>query len=181
MIDSQKELLFQYRDSPRLRKIYDGLFTIFEKASPRDLMNILDLDKAEGEWLNLIGDIFNVPRWYANFNDAFTLDVDYIDEPSVVLDGLAGSISDVKYRALIKLSIYRRNKPFSIPNIYEVIHEAFKPLSIDIIEGDGEMTIDLVFKDISDLRVFNALYNIDNNLLGIPTGGKVTINRSVAE
>lgn len=179
MINSQNELLYQYADSPKMVALYQGLYDLFAMASPRDLMRIYDIDNATGKWLDFIGDICNVPRWYANFNDAFTLDIDYLDDPTVVLDGLAGSINDAKYRALIKLSIYRRNKPFSIPNIYEVLNEAFHPYSIDIIEGDGTMTIDLVFDTARDLRVFNALYNIDNNLLGIPTGGTVTINRSV--
>lgn len=179
MQDRRESLLFQYKTSPKIVSLYDGFYKLAVAASPDDLKNIYNLDKAEGKWLDLIGGIVNVPRWYANFNDAFTLDIDYLDDPTIVLDGAAGSINDAKYRALIKLSIYRRRKAFSIPNIYEVLNRAFKPHSIDIVEGDGEMTINLVFANQEDLRVFNALYNIDANLLGRPTGGIVTINRSV--
>lgn len=179
MENRQESLLFQYKNSPKIKGLYEGLFTLFTLASPYDLRNVYDLDKASGKWLDLIGANCNVPRWYAALNDAFTLDVDYLDDPTVVLDGKEGSINDAKYCALIKLSLFRRRKAFSIPNIYEVLMEAFHPYSIDIIEGDATMTIDLVFSNIGDLRVFNALYNIDNNLLGRPTGATVTINRSV--
>lgn len=179
MENRQNSLLFQYKNSPKIKTLYEGLFTLAVIASPYDLRNVYDLDNATGKWLDLIGDNCNVPRWYAALNDAFTLDVDYLDDPTIVLDGLEGSINDFKYRALIKLSLFRRRKAFSIPNIYEVLDEAFNPYSIDIVEGDGSMTINLVFSNIADLRVFNALYDIDNNLLGRPTGGTVTINRSV--
>ena len=179
MENRQESLLFQYKNSPKIKTIYEGLYALAVQASPDDLKNIYDLDNARGKWLDLIGTNCNVPRWYAALNDAFTLDVDYLDDPTIVLDGKEGSINDVKYRALIKLSLYRRRKAFSIPNIYEVLMEAFNPYSIDIIEGDATMTIDLVFSNIGDLRIFNALYNIDNNLLGRPTGATVTINRSV--
>lgn len=181
MENRQTSLLFQYKNSPRIKTLYEGLYTLAEQASPYDLRNIYNLGEATGKWLNLIGDNCNVPRWYAALNDAFTLDVDFLDDFSVVLDGLEGTINDYKYQALIKLSLYRRRKAFSIPNIYEVLMEAFNPYSIDIIEGDGTMTIDLVFRTIGDLRVFNALYDIDNNLLGRPTGGTITINRSLLE
>lgn len=179
MQNRQESLLFQYKNSPKIKTIYDGFYDLAVQSSPYDLRNLYDIDKATGKWLDLIGANCNVPRWYAALNDAFTLDVDYLDDPTVVLDGKEGSINDAKYRALIKLSLFRRRKAFSIPNIYEVLMEAFNPYSIDIIEGDATMTIDLVFADIGDLRVFNALYDIDNNLLGRPTGATVTINRSV--
>lgn len=179
MENRQNSLLFQYKNSPKIKTIYEGLYNLAVQASPDDLKNVYNLDNATGNWLNLIGDNCNVPRWYAALNDAFTLDVDYLDDPTIILDGNEGSINDAKYRALIKLSLFRRRKAFSIPNIYEVLKEAFNPYSIDIIEGDATMTIDLVFANIADLRVFNALYEIDNNLLGRPTGGTITINRSV--
>ncbi|MEE1282184.1 MAG: hypothetical protein UHK60_08065 [Acutalibacteraceae bacterium] len=179
MENRQNSLLFQYKNSPKIKTIYEGLYNLAVQASPDDLKNVYDLDNAAGEWLNLIGSNCNVPRWYAALNDAFTLDIDYLDDPTIVLDGQEGSINDFKYRALIKLSLFRRRKAFSIPNIYAVLKEAFNPYSIDIIEGNATMTINLVFANIADLRVFNALYGIDNNLLGRPTGATVTINRSV--
>lgn len=179
MQDRREYLLFQYKNSPSLSTIYDGLFPIFRQASPRDLMNFFDIDRASDKWLDAIGEIFGITRYYSTISNLFILDIDKLDDSSIRLDGEPSSINDEEYRSLIKVFLFRKGKHFTIENIYEVIQNAFNPYSIDIIDGNGEVTINLVFSDLNALRKFNSLYNINNNLLGVPTGGKVIINRSV--
>lgn len=49
MENRQNSLLFQYKNSPKIKTIYEGLYNLAVQASPDDLKNLYDLDNAAGE------------------------------------------------------------------------------------------------------------------------------------
>ena len=110
-------------------------------------------------------------------NDAFTLDIHALDNQTYVLDGGPGTINDAKYRALIKVSLLRQNKTFTVENVSNILKSSFDIVSITYEEGYMQATINIVFATVEELLRFNAIMDINDGFIGKPNGINLVINR----
>jgi hypothetical protein len=176
-IDSQ---YYQYKNATKFNTLLDGLYSLVGYASPQALIDFLDIDKAEGEWLTQLADLFNVPRYYTTVGSAFILDYSLLDGTDQ-LDGLSSSIDDVTLRALIKVRILRNTTVVkSIDNIIAVFKRVIPYCDVRIVEGVKSLTINLTFSVNSpSYWLYIALTSLDNKWFGCPSGVSVTYNVNV--
>lgn len=174
-MEKRDRLLYQYKNSTNFKNFLDNLFIIVESTSPINLINYLDIDSAEGDWLTQLANMFNVGRVYSSVGVAFLLDYSLLDDDDL-LDGGGSPIGDISLRALLKARILRNTAEVkSIDYIYLVFNTAINPTDIEIIEGIKELTIKITMVGDSEAhRVFLGVTSVDDKWFGCPTATGIT-------
>lgn len=125
-------IFWQYQNSPRLAKLLEGFYTLFNESYPRMIWEELDLDKATGYALDLIGQRIGLPRMQepsetVGIYDASDYEAAYYDSGD-----LAGYIKDDVYRLMLKVKAYQRYRNTTIPLLYQLLEDLFPGLNFEI-------------------------------------------------
>lgn len=176
-IQNRNRQLFQYKNATRLNAFLDGIYTLVKNYAPDNLENFFDLDAAEGDWLTQLANLFNVPRSYGYYTDAFILDYSELDGPDL-LNGTASPITDDILKALFRARIKTNAGTIkSIPYITEVFQTIFTPDYLDVQEGTKSITINIDFGgSVTKLRLLAALNAYSFKWFGCPTATKLIYN-----
>ena len=90
---------------------------LLQDVQIKNLDEYWNINAASGEWLKQIGAAFHVDKPQVLSGNAFILDIDMMDDPSVFLDGTNEDIADDIFRKIIILRSISTMKLFSIKNI----------------------------------------------------------------
>ena len=165
-------ILYQYKDTAKLKKLLDNLRQFFINNSKESLCNFLDIDNASGLWLDQIGAYLNIPRIFISGQNTFIMDQSLMDDPSFLLDGQGFAPDDV-YKAYIKAQILRRNVRFTIDDIISIIRIAIQPTTILVSEFVKEVSIFVGTDDEDQQRIIGLLSFLDEKWFGLPSGGQI--------
>ena len=157
-----------------------GLWELVQDVALRNLDEFYNVDAAEGRWLDMIGNIFNLRRPFGISGNQFVLDIDRLDDPDVVLDGLAESVQDNLYRTLIKLRGASKNKLFTMQNIADMLKDILgrDQVIVEFRENTDQngnyvpryFRLLLTFKDSTVAKIFIGLVDLNPDILGKPMG-----------
>lgn len=162
-------LALKYNQSPNIRQIYDGLGAIFDNHSLWDFYKFFDTDQAFGVWLDKLGALYNIARPIALTGEVFVLDVDGLDNPSVLLDGLTAAISDKMFRRLIQIKMASNLEMPSVDSISDLFERVFGGPDLcrcEIEEEYMSFVVNLYFADPLDIKVMYTVLDINPNVIG---------------
>lgn len=184
MIEDQTNLIdpwrlaLRYNQSPQIRQIYNGLGAIVANSSLWDFYKFFDLNQATGTWLNKIGALYNINRPIGLNGSQFVLDVDALDDPEAILDGLTAALLDDFYRALIQMRLQTFLDFASVDSISDLFERMFggqdKCLCV-VNEGYMSFTVDLYFADPRDIKILNTVLDLNPNIIGDFPGVSYTV------
>lgn len=154
---------------------------LLQDVQLKNLDEYWNINVATGDWLQQLGNIFNVGNKQVLSEDAFMLDVDRLDDPDRCLDGHVVAMADALYRKIILLQVASTMKMFSIPNIVNNIYNAIgtDQVKVEIIENiDGQgnhkdmfFQLVLTFKSLDYVKLFHGFNLIlPHGLIGKPMG-----------
>lgn len=154
---------------------------LLQDVQLKNLDEYWNINAASGEWLKQIGADFHIQKPKILSGNAFILDIDMLDDPSVFLDGTSEDIADEFFRKLIILRSISTMKLFSIKNIAENLYEAFgrDQIKVEIFENtdinnnpkDRYFRLHLTFKDTEIIKIFVGLQEtFPLILIGKPMG-----------
>ena len=178
-MEKRSRLLYQYKNAANFKAFLDSLYTIVGYQSPANLINYLDIDSAEGEWLTQLALMFNVPRYYTAVGSSFILDISQLDDEN--LDGGGSPLGDIALRAMLKAQVISNTAPVkSIDYIYNVFELAINPTAIKIDEGTKSLTINITLvQDSEPYRIYLGVTSVDNKWFGCPASTSVTYNETI--
>jgi hypothetical protein len=173
-IQNRDRLLFQYKNGVRFQTLMDGLFDFFKGNSKSSLYDIFDVDLAEGEWLDLIGNLIDVYRPFVLTGNAFTLDDTLTDDDDYQMDGDGVPAPDDLYRLLINNKIKINNSRQTTDEIQQRISDV---VGIDrlVWEENVKDITNLIYLT-GDTRKKELLYSLnafDRKWFGLPAGVKL--------
>lgn len=153
---------------------------LIQDVALRNLDEFYNLNAASGAWLDMIGNIFNLRRPYGINGNQFVLNLDRLNDPSVVLNGYPESVSDQIYRILIQMRAASKNKLFTMKNIAEMITTVLgaDQVIVQFRENTDVLgnyvpryfRILLTFKESLTAKIFLGLVEMNPDLLGKPMG-----------
>lgn len=189
-----REVISQYSDSPNLK----GYILVFLQEALvaadtiNDLIDIFDIDRAEGKHLDLIGrivgqyerpwyDTTNIP-WFsfgdgsggdaslAGFNNGRLWDGRTINLPGN--PNLVVAEDDI-YRMFIKTKIYKNSTDGTVQNILDALEVVTGRNDIRIDNAnDGTMSINIV-GDLTPVGDFEKVFIENYDLLPMPAGVEI--------
>ena len=154
---------------------------LLEDVQIKNLDEYWNIMEATGLWLRQLGNIFHLDRPSALYGDQFVLNVDHLNDNSVVLNGHIADITDALFRSLIVLRSISTMKLVSMKNIAENISAAFDPnvVKVEFRENTDRLgnfkeryfRIIITFRDALTLKMFMGLQLLQPLLLvGKPMG-----------
>ena len=154
---------------------------LLQDVQIKNLDEYWNINAASGEWLKQIGAVFHVDKPQVLSGNAFILDIDMMDDPSVFLDGTNEDIADDIFRKVIILRSISTMKLFSIKNIADNLYEAFgsDQIKVEIFENtdvngnykERYFRLLLTFKDTEMIKLFIGLQEtFPLILIGKPMG-----------
>lgn len=162
-------LALRYNQSPQIRQLYNGLGAFVINASLWDFYKFFDLEEASGVWLNKIGALYNINRPIGLNGTQFVLDVDALDDPDAILDGLTSALLDDFYRRLIQMRL-RTYMDFatvdSMSDLFERMFGGADKCRCVIEDSYMSFVIHLYFADPRDIKVLNTVLDINPNVIG---------------
>lgn len=170
-------LALKYNQSPRIRKLYDGLGDIVARHSMWNFYKFFDVDQARGVWLDKLGELYNYKRPFGLTGSVFVLDIDRLDDVTIVMDGFTAELVDEFYRALLKL---RQSGNFTMLS-FDTIENVFKTVfgddnvEVEVEEGYMSFTIYLTLVDPMDVKILYTILEMEPEILGVFPGISYTI------
>ena len=154
---------------------------LLQDVQIKNLDEYWNINAASGDWLKQIGAAFHVEKPQVLSGNAFILDIDMMDDPSVFLDGTNEDIADDIFRKIIILRSISTMKLFSIKNIADNLYEAFgsDQIKVEIFENtdingnykERYFRLLLTFKDTEMIKLFIGLQEtFPLILIGKPMG-----------
>jgi len=154
---------------------------LLQDVQLKNLDEYWNIAAASGEWLKQIGAAFHIQKPQILSGNAFILDIDMLDDPSVILDGTSEDIADDVFRKIIILRSISTMKLFSIKNIAENLYNAFgrEQITVEIFENtdingnykDRYFRLNLKFQNIETIKIFIGLQEMfPLILIGKPMG-----------
>lgn len=142
----QPVIYWQYKNSPRFLEMLEGFIDAVMKAYPYEWWEFLDLDKATGYALDLIGQRLGVTRPKDDPESAGIYDVAeyencYYDYSTDDID----LVKDDVYRYMLKLRImiYQPWRPSSVDSFYKALEFAYPGKEFRVVQRSSEKIIEL--------------------------------------
>lgn len=171
-------LALRYNNSPRIRKLYNDMGTIFDNHSLWDFYKFFDSSQALGQWLDRLGTLYNIKRPIGLNGSQFLLDVDMLDDPNIVLDGLSSALADSFYRRIFEIRT-RTNLDFAsvdtISDLFEDIFGGPEQCRCEIEENFMSFVINLYFADPLEIKTLNTILDMNPNIIGEFPGVSYTV------
>lgn len=162
-------LALRYNNSPMIRKLYDGLGAIIDNSSLWDFYKFYDVEQAKGPWLDKLGALYNLNRPIGLTGQVFVLDIDRLDDETIVLDGFTESLSDNMFRSLFKLlttSYLVLPSVDSLSTFFQDVFGGEQEVRCDIIDSYMKFTINLYFANPQYVKVLYTILDLNPRILG---------------
>ena len=139
-------LYWQYKHSPRYKKLFDDLISTVKKYYPGEIWELLDIDTAKGYALDLIGQRLGYPR-PQEFPDTMGI-YDIARYEQAYYDQSLDSVSLVKddtYRYMLKMRIklWQPWHTITITSFYTALKYAFPDLDFWLYRVPGQPVMHL--------------------------------------
>lgn len=105
---------------------------LLQDVALKNLDEYWNINAASGDWLRQLGVIFHLEKPQVLSGNQFVLDIDMLDDESVVLDGTPANIADQLFRSVIVLRSASTMQLFSMKNIAENLYHAFGSENIEV-------------------------------------------------
>lgn len=193
---SEATLGWRFAHTEIFLKNFIKQFELLQDVQIKNLDEFWNIKTATGLWLRELGAIFHVPNPQITGENAFVLDVNKMDDDSIVLDGTTSDMADDLYRNVILIRSICAMKLFSMKNIADAFYQAFGEENIkiefrentDVLNQPEEryFRILLTFKDENIAKLFAQMQDsLPNVLIGKPMGVKydifITIDPNLGE
>lgn len=139
-------IYWQYKNSPAFVTLFEGLYRLFKKYYPGEIWELMDIDKAYGYALDLIGQRLGYPRPREVPESVGRYDISryaqaYYDQSLDELD----LVKDDTYRYMLKLRImmWQPWHTISITSMYEALAFAFPGVDFILQRRQGQKVMDL--------------------------------------
>jgi hypothetical protein len=193
-------ILFQYKVSPKLGILLEGIKQFVIDNSKEDIFRFFNIDEARGLWLDQLGAYLGINRPlidvvgsnnYFNLQDNNVLqfqneEVFEFNSPesqgfsafvmdSSLMDGgdlLDGTsfATDDIYRNYIKGRIFKRNSRFTVDDIITLLHFTFEKSKVLIEEDVKALKIFIGVETVEDKINLELLNDLDKKWFGTPSG-----------
>ena len=178
---SEATLGWRFAHTERFLKHFIKQWELLQDVQIKNLDEFWNIKDAAGQWLRELGTIFHVPNPQIKGQDAFVLDIDRMDDDSVVMDGTYTDMEDDLYRKIITIRTMSTMKLFSMKNIADAIYQALGEDQVKVefrenTDGSGNykpmyFRILLTFKDPMITKLFAGMQDtLPNILIGKPMG-----------
>lgn len=139
-------IFWQYKDSPRFFAILDGYIKLLMKYYPYEWWEFLDIDKAEGYALDLIGQRLGVPRPKDDPSSAGIYDIAeyeqaYYDYSSKDIDLVKDDV--YRYMLKIRVMVYQPWRVSSVESYANALAYAFPGKSFRIYHRPGTNIVEI--------------------------------------
>lgn len=171
---------WRFAHTPIFSKNFVEQCNLFQDVALQNLDEFYNIDAAQGVWLDMIGNIFNLKRPYGINGNQFVLNLDKLNDPTVVLNGYPESVSDNIYRILIKMRAASKNKLFTMKNIKEMLETVLGADNVNVQFRENTNVLEqyvpryfrvlLTFRDALTAKIFLGLIDMNPDLLGKPMG-----------
>lgn len=171
-------LALKYNNSPRIRKLYDGLGAIIANSSLWDFYKFFDVEQAGGTWLNKLAKLYNIDRPSGLTGAVFVLDIDKLDDESVKMDGDNDNLSDDVFRSLFRLltsSYLVLPSVDTLCGFFEDVFGGANNCRCEIIDAFMQFEIHLYFADPQYVKVLYTILDLNPRILGDFPGVDYTI------
>lgn len=162
-------LALKYNNSPKIRKLYDGLGAIISNSSLWDFYKFFDAEQAVGVWLNRLAKLYNVERPIGLTGRVFVLDIDSLDDESIVMDGKNDVASDEVFRSLFRLLTSSWLVLPSVDTLVQFFEDVFggaNKVRCEIIESFMRFEIYLYFADPQYVKILYTILDTQPKILG---------------
>lgn len=166
-------LVLKYNHSPLIRKLYDGLGIIFDNSSLWNFSDFFNVEVAIGAWLDKLGALYNLNRPYGLTGQVFVLDIDMLDDESIVMDGFTEALSDIMFRSLFRLltsSYLVLPSVDTLSNFFEDVFGGPEEVRCEIIDQYMKFTINLYFANPQYVKVLYTILDLNPKILGVFPG-----------
>lgn len=153
---------WQYKNSPKLKAIYDGIIEQIKKYYPNEIWEDLDLDTAKGYALDLIGQRLGYPRPRELDETVGQFDVSYYAQSYYDADiTQLDLVKDDTYRYMLKLRtmMFQKWRPTSINSFYKALAFAFPNKNFYLRRRVGQPIIDCFILSYLTYPERRALYS----------------------
>lgn len=155
-------IYWQYKNSPAIVTILQGITALFKKYYPCEIWEILQLDTATGYALDLIGHRLGYPRPKEIPEAVGRYDISRYAQAyyDMSLDELA-LVQDDTYRYMLKLRVmmWQPWRPISITGMYEALNFAFPGVQFKLAPRKGQKVMDLYILSYIDYPQRRALFS----------------------
>ena len=162
-------LALKYNNSPKIRKLYDGLGAIISNSSLWDFYKFFDAEQAVGVWLNKLAKLYNVERPIGLTGRAFVLDIDSLDDESIIMDGKNNTVSDDVFRSLFRLLTSSWLVLPSVDTLVQFFEDVFggaNKVRCEITESFMRFEIYLYFADPQYVKILYTILDTQPKILG---------------
>lgn len=162
-------LALKYNNSPKIRKLYDGLGAIISNSSLWDFYKFFDAEQAGGVWLNKLAKLYNVERPIGLTGRVFVLDIDSLDDESIVMDGKNDVASDEVFRSLFRLLTASWLVLPSVDTLVQFFEDVFggaNKVRCEIIESFMRFEIYLYFADPQYVKILYTILDTRPKIIG---------------
>lgn len=155
-------IYWQYKNSPAMVTILQGMTALFKKYYPCEIWEILQLDTATGYALDLIGQRLGYPRPKEIPEAVGRYDISRYAQAyyDMSLDELA-LVQDDTYRYMLKLRVmmWQPWRPISITSMYKALDFAFPGVQFKLSPRKGQKVMDLYILSYIDYPQRRALFS----------------------
>lgn len=155
-------IYWQYKNSPAIVTILQGMTALFKKYYPCEIWEILQLDTATGYALDLIGQRLGYPRPKEIPEAVGRYDISRYAQAyyDMSLDELA-LVQDDTYRYMLKLRVmmWQPWRPISITSMYKALDFAFPGVQFKLAPRKGQKVMDLYVLSYIDYPQRRALFS----------------------
>lgn len=166
-------LALKYNNSPRIRKLYDGLGAIIGNSSLWDFYKFFDAEQASGSWLDKLASLYNVSRPVGLTGAVFVLDIDKLDDESIQMDGGENTLTDDVFRSLFRLLTSSYLVLPSVDTLVQFFEDVFggsNQVRCEIIDSYMSFKIYLYFANPQYVKILYTLLDANPYILGIIPG-----------
>lgn len=155
-------IYWQYKNSPAIVTILQGMTALFKKYYPCEIWEILQLDTATGYALDMIGQRLGYPRPKEIPEAVGRYDISRYAQAyyDMSLDELA-LVQDDTYRYMLKLRVmmWQPWRPISITSMYKALDFAFPGVQFKLAPRKGQKVMDLYILSYIDYPQRRALFS----------------------
>lgn len=155
-------IYWQYKNSPAIVTILQGMTALFKKYYPCEIWEILQLDTATGYALDVIGQRLGYPRPKEIPEAVGRYDISRYAQAyyDMSLDELA-LVQDDTYRYMLKLRVmmWQPWRPISITSMYKALDFAFPGVQFKLAPRKGQKVMDLYILSYIDYPQRRALFS----------------------
>lgn len=155
-------IYWQYKNSPAIVAILQGMTRLFKKYYPCEVWEILQLDTATGYALDMIGQRLGYPRPQEIPEAVGRYDISRYAQAyyDMSLDELS-LVQDDTYRYMLKLRVmmWQPWRPISITSMYKALDFAFPGVQFKLAPRKGQKVMDLYILSYIDYPQRRALFS----------------------